>query len=358
MKKLIVIFGGAGVEHDVSIVTGLQAIDRLKNMWEIIPVYFSLDNKFYITKYLKPSDYKNKEIVKKCVEVAFFNGGLYKVKNKKLKFLSNFDGVLNCCHGSVGENGTLFNYFAINKIKISSADGLSSGICMNKNFTKILLKSIDIPVVEGELVTGENYERKLTEIKKKPWGNFIVKPNDMGSSIGVVKSNKSNLKDNVEKVLHISSEVLIENCVENLVELNCAIMRNGNDLCVSQIEKVGTNKVLSFENKYCDTEIKREIPAVIDDKTKDLIYEYSIKAYSFLKLNGVVRIDYLFNQKTKELFLNEINTVPGSLAYYLFEGLGIDYTMLVETLLENSVDTKKQTYFESDILSKTGLKIK
>lgn len=358
MKNIVIIFGGASVEHDVSIVTGLQAIDNLKDEYNIYPIYLSLDNKFYYTKNLKPKNYLNKdEVIKNSKEVFFYNSNLYNVKGKKLKPFSEIDCVLNCCHGGVGENGVLASFFEITKTKITSATAKGSSVSMSKYFTKLVANAENIPTVNGVLLNVSNYKENLERINQEFADILIIKPNNLGSSIGVIKCDKSNIEEQLETALHLDDEVLVENCVENLVEYNCAVLTNKGDLCLSQIEKVGVEGVLSFEDKYC-SKSSREIPAKADDELKSLIYSYTKKIYKALNLSGVVRVDYLYDYKNKKLYLNEVNTIPGSLAFYLFQGIGLDYKMLCENLIENTLPPKKQTYFESDILTKTSLTIK
>lgn len=360
MKKIAIIFGGASVEHDVSVLTGLQAIENLKEKYIIVPIYLSLNNKFYVTKFLKPKDYEDKNnVLKKSQQICFFDGKIYKACKNKLKKYEEVDAVLNCCHGGIGENGMLKAFMDINNIKLSSAGTFASGVCMNKYITKLLVESLQIPVVKSVLINSNNIQQKINKICEEFSDNLIIKPNCLGSSIGVFKTNKSNLKSDIEKVLHIDKTALVEECVENLEEINCAVLKNNDELCVSLIEKVSASKdFLSFEDKYCKKESIREIPAKIDEDLKELIYSYSKTIYRELDLDGVIRIDYLYDSVNKKLYMNEVNTVPGSLAFYLYQGLGIDYTMMAEILLKNASFIEKQTYFDSDILSKTGLKIK
>lgn len=358
--KIIVIFGGASVEHDVSILTGLQATSILSEEMEIFPVYLSLDNKFYLTDKKRPTDFFDKQkLIKNSEEITFFNGAIYKKKKDKLIKYKEFDYALNCCHGGVGENGQLKAYFDLNNVKCSSANTLASEICMNKFLTKIVLQNMDIPVVDGVLVTKENLQEKIEIINKKLKDNLIIKPNSLGSSIGVKKSNKNDLKNDIVNALQLDREILVENCVENMVELNCGAYKKGEEIVLGEIEKVGNKiDVLSFDDKYCSKNSTREIPAKIDKDVEEKICEITKKVYNELNLSGVIRIDFMLEVKSKKLYLNEINTTPGSMAYYLFQGKGITYSMMCEDLFKSVTEEKKQTYFESQILSKTGLKIK
>lgn len=360
MKKIYIVFGGASVEHDVSILTGLQAVNMLKDSIEVVPIYFSLDNRFYLTKFIKPSDYIDKEnVVKKSCQVTFWDRGVFKVKNGKLIKIGDVDSVLNCCHGGYGECGKLKAFFDMANIKCSSAESCASEVCMNKYLTKLVAKDVGIVVVDGVLVEHKYIDEGLARVKSILGDNLILKPNALGSSIGVMRTSQENIKQDIETTFAVCDEVLVENCVENMAELNCAVYKKGENLVLSEIEKVGGAKdLLSFDDKYCGSNSKREIPAKISKKLEDKIYEFSTRIYQALGLQGVIRIDYMYDEKAKKLYLNEINTIPGSLAYYLFQGKGISYTMLIKDIVEQDFNEKKQTYFKSDILLKTGLKIK
>ena len=336
----------------------MQCINNLTDFYKIYPIYLTKDNKFFLSNHLKPKDYLNKEeVVKKSKEVSFFNNALYKAKKNSLKKLADLDGVINCCHGGVGENGILCSYLQMNNLKTSSANCFSSAICMNKHATKLWVREVNIPVVDWVYVDKTNYDK--IDFKNLN-DNIIIKANGLGSSIGVIKSNKEKLNEDLMKVLHLDDSAVVENCILDMEEFNCAVLRKGDDICLSLIEKPASKSdILSFEDKYCSVKSKREIPAKISKELESKIYEYSKKIYESLGLSGVVRIDYIYDKSNEILYMNEVNTIPGSLAFYLFEGLGIDYAMLCDILLENAkIDIKKETYFESDILTKTSFQIK
>jgi len=358
MKNLIVVFGGESVEHDVSIITGLQAIDKLKDCYNIFAIYLDLENHFYLTEKRKPSDFIDKENLKRDSKlVSIVDAKIYLNKKSKLKFYKDIDLVLNCCHGGLGENGGLSSFFKFNNLEISSSDNISSAICMNKHACKTYLSSFDIPFVKGVLITKDNLDEQFEKINQMN-DNLIVKANNLGSSIGVCLANKENVREKINEILELDNQLIVEERVENLIEYNCAVLSEDEKVILSNIEKVGgETKILSYDNKYCDSNAIREIPAKLYKDLEDLIYSYSKKAYQILGLSGVVRIDFLYDSLNKKLYLNEINTIPGSLSFYLFEGLGIDYLMLAEKLFIKKEELKKN-YFNSDILTKTKFIVK
>ena len=349
MKNLFIIFGGASVEHDVSIVTGLQTYSVLKDKYKVGLLYCTKDNLIYLVNKTAPADYIDKEsLLKKSKQVAIFNKGLYCVSNKKLKQICCIDCVINCCHGGVGEDGTLKGVFDFNNIRCTSACMQSSAVCMDKEYAKLVAKSLDIPIVEYMVV--DKFNRDL-ENARLLGDNLIVKPCGLGSSIGVVKSDITSLGENIDIVLHLDDKVLIEREISPLVEYNCAAVRDGDNIILSQIEQPVNNcDILTFEDKYISVDKTRIIPAQIDEDKQNLIYDYTKRIYEHLNLNGVVRIDYIYDQGNDTIYLNEINTIPGSLAYYLFEGLGITYIKLMEILMKNATAKPLQPYFSSTIL--------
>lgn len=351
MKKVHIIFGGASVEHDVSIVTALQVANALKGKYEIGLIYISKENKFYLSKKSAPADYIDKEVlIKSSTQILIHNKAIYKCCKNKNKYLEQVDVVVNCCHGGIGEDGRLKGFLDINEIPLSSCSTLSAELCMDKEATKLIAKSVNIPVVE--YICLNKFDFSVLEDAKKLGENLIVKPCGLGSSIGVVKSGIENLKENIEMVLTLDEKVLIEREIQPLVEFNCAVIRDGEELILSQIEQpINKNEILSFEDKYLQVEKTRILPAEISEDLQQTIYSYTKKIYEYLGLNGVVRVDYLFDTKNNVVYLNEVNTVPGSLAYYLFEGIGIDYVRLLEILIKNARVKPLQTYFSSNILN-------
>lgn len=349
MKNLFIIFGGASVEHDVSIVTALQTYGNLKDKYKIGLLYCTKDNLMYLVDKTAPADYIDKELIlKKAPQVAIFNKGLYKLCGKKLKFLSEVDCIINCCHGGVGEDGSIKALLDFNGVPCTSASTSASSICMDKEYAKLVAKSLDIPIVEYVVVDKHN---KFVDNVLSLGESVIVKPCGLGSSIGVVKSDLEHLRENIEVVLHLDNKVLIEREISPLVEYNCAVVRDGENIILSQIEQpINKSDILSFEDKYISVDKTRIIPADIPKDKQDLIYDYTKRIYEHLNLNGVVRIDYLYDQNNDTIYLNEINTIPGSLAYYLFEGLGITYIKLMEILINNATTKPLQPYFSSTIL--------
>lgn len=352
MKKLCVIFGGESSEHDISIITGMQLCKNFYTQ-DLEKIYFGLDNKFYLAS--RVSDLKffeDKEKIK-LSEVIFHSGAVYR-KGLTLRKLFDVDCVVNCCHGGVGENGDLEGFFQVNKIKCTGANSLSSHIAMDKSLAKELVKDI-VPVVKGIKVTKSNFQEATNQIDESFSFDLIVKPNSLGSSIGVKACNIENYKEQIQAIFEMGDDALVEERVVDLEEYNQACFKSKDGLILSAIEHpISKHEFLTFEDKY-KTKSKakgsdREIPAKITPDIEEQIIDNTAKIYTKLNMNGVVRIDYIFDKTTNKLYFNEINTIPGSMAFYLYEPLGIDYITLVENLIENAEDIKKFAYFNTQIL--------
>lgn len=356
MKNVAIIFGGASAEHDVSVLTGTKVCKLLRRTYNVLPIYFGLDNKFYYLKNINFSDYNDKDkLVSLGKQIVFINGSIYTYNKKKLKQYLKLENVINCCHGGRGENGELASYLEMNGVSCSS-DFFSSAICTNKYALKQLAKSLDINVTQSVLINSSNVDEKLNFVLEHFKEDVVVKPNNLGSSIGIIKTKHSNLKEIIELILHLDSQVIVEEYIEGIEELRCAIIVHKNTLCFSQIEKIKLkNDIFSFEDKYVNKVSTRELPAKISDDIKTSVYEICKKLHESLGFCGVVELQFFYKKNTRELYLNEVNTVPKNLCVSLFEGLGINAKMMAEYLIESKDTIKKQTYFNSEVLYKIDL---
>lgn len=355
MKKLCVIFGGNSPEHDISVITGMQLAKNLKEKYEVEKIYLGLDNKFYLATKIEDLAYFNNKSAVKLKSLVITDGALY-VKGFKLKKVCDISCVINCCHGGVGENGDLAGFFAVKNLPHTSACALSAHIAMDKSLTKELVKGV-APVVEGFKVNANNFEEMCEKIDVELGENIIVKPNSMGSSIGVKACTKADYKQQILAIFEMGDEALVENRIAPIMELNQACFKTKDGLMLSAIENpISKSSFLTFDEKYNHNSKEkgqdRIIPAQISADLENLIISHTSSIYNKLNMNGVVRIDYIYNPTTNTLYFNEINTIPGSMAFYLYEPLGIDYISLIEHLVNNPTTNKKTSYFNSSILTK------
>ena len=353
MKKTCVVFGGASSEHDISIITALQLCNNVEKKFEMEKIYIGLDNKFYLATSLKNiNEFSNKGNLK-LKQVYFLNGAIYKTGMFNVK-ICDVECVVNCCHGGAGENGNLASFFELQQIPYTSANPLASKIAMDKSLAKFILKDI-VPTIKGVKVTKQNYKTIVHYIKSNFSNNIIVKPNDLGSSIGVKCCNKDDFIDQINAIFEMNDDALVEERVVSLKEYNQACFRTKKGFALSSIEEVKTKSdFLTFEDKYYGGKTKgndRVIPAELTPEIEEEIIKYTSKVYKKLNLNGVVRVDYIYDCKNKKLYFNEVNTVPGSMAFYLYEPIGIDYITLIDELIKNATKPQNYTYFNTEILN-------
>ena len=333
MKNVAVIFGGISVEHDVSVITGVLTLNCLKDSgYNQIPIYVDNDGLFYTGEILKDIENYKTLNKKKLKRVTFFSGdnNLYEIKGKKHKSLGAISVAINCTHGEYGEDGSIFGLLKLSKIPLASPSILGASVSMDKYATKLFLKGIGV-----KYLPCVNYktEKDLFLAEKKLGFPVMVKPARLGSSIGIKKANNSDeLIDSVNYALKFDSKILIEKCLENFKEINCAVYKNSkNEIICSPLERPFFNgEILSFDDKYSSGE--REFPANLEKDLTNKIQNISKKVYEELDFTGIIRIDFMVKDKT--VYLNEINSVPGSLSYYLFSETFSDFSkILKENLL-------------------------
>ncbi len=359
MKRTAVFFGGTSVEHDVSVITGVMTVNTLdKTRYEGVPIYIDFDGKWYIGKDLKDIENFKNLSVKKLERVTIFSGDnvLYKIKGNKHKPLFPIFAAINCLHGERGEDGSLAGLLKMSKIPLASPPALASSVTMDKAFTKIAMAGIGVktlPYVKTQGVT--DYEK----VKKLGYP-LIVKPTTLGSSIGIKKANSpEELPYAISFAQRYSESAIIEPLLTGFTEINCAAYRNSKgEIIVSECERpIGQDEVLTFNDKYAGG--SREFPANIDKKISDKIKKTTKRVYEKLNFSGIVRIDYFVYNG--EVFVNEINSVPGSLAYYLFSDTLKGFSEILNDILtaaernfvkENGVKTR----YDSSLLNLTGIK--
>ena len=360
MKAIGVFFGGTTVEHDVSIITGVLTVNTLKREnYNVVPIYVDKKGEWYSGEELcDPDGYKNLNY-KKLKRVTLLGGSnvLYYLKGSKLKKGESLSSVVNCMHGERGEDGSLAGLLSMCNIAFASPPQLASSISIDKRFTKTVMKGLKVKTLP--FVYLEDEEQLLLNLKKIKFP-VIVKPNLLGSSIGVSRvEDKKALVDAFRYALRFGKGVIIEPCLENFIEINCAAYKSSdNKVIVSECERpIGRTNVLTFGDKY--EEGKREFPANIDNKISDKIKQITKKIYCELGFIGVIRIDYFV--LGEEIFLNEINSVPGSLAYYLFGDTLKSFGEMLKEMIDLSEKefAKKSTMvtqYNSGILNGVGSK--
>lgn len=374
--KIGVIFGGESVEHEVSVISAVQAMKALdKNKYDVVPIYISKDREWYTGKMLMDIQmYREMYNIKKFAKnvVLYNKDDLFVLQNKK-----GFKGVVDCVdlilpivHGANIEDGTLAGYLDLIGIPYAEGNLYASVVGQDKVFMKQIFEAEKLPIVNYVWFFDAEYINDSQEIIKKisklgyP---VIVKPAKLGSSIGINKVNSEDeLEVAIEEAIKYDNKILVEKCVENLVEINCSVLGTYEYTETSELEEVmGKNEFLSYQDKYIGggkkgkskgmASASRVIPARISKELTEEIKELSKKVFRVLNASGVVRIDYLLDKKSNKVYVNEINTIPGSMSFYLWDKTNKDYTKLLDEVISIGINNYKKrnekTYsFNSNIL--------
>lgn len=381
MIKVGVIFGGESVEHEVSIITAVQAMNFINSQkYEVVPIYIDKKRNWYTGELLREMEtYKDLEnIGNYAKEVTLTRKDDEFILQKKRGI---FKGVVNTIdvafpivHGKGVEDGSLSGYLETIGIPYVGPSMLGASIGQDKVVQKQVLAAADVPVVNYTWFYDQEYledeETILKDIKKLGYP-VIVKPARLGSSVGItVAKNEKEVKDAIDEAIKYDEKIVVEEMVPNLLELDCAVLGSNNKMECSLIGEMMTkNDFLTFEDKYIGNGSKKgpkngnkistsgfKIPADVDKEIEEKIYAEAQKAFRALNLSGVTRFDFLVNQETKEVFVNEPNTIPGCLAFFFFTPKGKKYPKLLDELINGAIkeyknSQKKVTSFESNVLS-------
>lgn len=381
MIKVGVIFGGESVEHEVSIITAVQAMNFINSQkYEVVPIYIDKKRNWYTGELLREMEtYKDLEnIGNYAKEVTLTRKDDEFILQKKHGI---FKGVVNTIdvafpivHGKGVEDGSLSGYLETIGIPYVGPSMLGASIGQDKVVQKQVLAAADVPVVNYTWFYDQEYledeETILKNIKKLGYP-VIVKPARLGSSVGItVAKNEKEVKDAIDEAIKYDEKIVVEKMISNLLELDCAVLGSNNKMECSLIGEMMTkNDFLTFEDKYIGNGGKKgpkngnkistsgfKIPADVDKEIEEKIYAEAQKAFRALNLSGVTRFDFLVNKKTKEVFVNEPNTIPGCLAFFFFTPKGKKYPKLLDELINGAIkeyknSQKKVTSFESNVLS-------
>ncbi len=376
--KVGVIFGGETVEHEVSIISALQAIENMnRDKYEIVPIYIAKDRTWYTGHMLFDIEvYKDFKDLKKyatpCTLVT--RGGKFYLERMKgffRKTITDLDIAFPIVHGNNVEDGTLHGYLKTVGIPFVGSGVLGSALGQDKVVMKQVFSSMNLPIVDYVWFYDTEYTESFNDIEKRierMGFPVIVKPATLGSSVGIsfVKERKD-LEKAIEEAIQYDQKIIVEKAVSNLVEVNCSVFGNYSHQETSEIEEVlSTEEFLTYQDKYIGgskgkaskgmASASRIIPARIDEATEKEVRELACEVFRALNLSGVCRIDFLIDKETKKVYINEPNTIPGSLSFYLWEPAGKKYRELLDDLLTLAIKdykekSKKIYSFDTNILS-------
>lgn len=391
--KIGLFFGGNSTEHEVSIVSALQALEFFnKSKYDILPIYITKDNKFYISEHTgNISEYKNiKSLIEKSEQVLLVKNGkkvdLVKYPTKMFgnKVYDYIDIAFPIVHGTNVEDGTLQGLFNMFDIPFVGCDVSSSAIGMDKYVMKCVLKENNIPVLDGIVFNKFSYTEDSNEviinIKKKFDYPVIIKPINLGSSVGIkIAKDDDSLKDALDYAFTFSYKIVVEKAVTKIKEVNCSVLGDIESATASECEQpISSDEILSYKDKYLSSSsskktsnassktggtmesLSRKLPADISDEMREKIRTMAVDTFKVLGCNGVARIDFIIDEEDDKVYVNEINTIPGSLSFYLWKAVGMDYTTLLEKMIQLSLKRKREQEdivfsFETNILDVVSL---
>lgn len=358
MLNIALIFGGKSVEHDISIITAMQVIKGLKN-FNVIPVYVLPDGRFVTGNKLKNSHTFLNFNLKKCNFISFEMGtqNLMIFSKNKIKRKIKIDCALLCGHGHGCEDGSMQGMLELAQIPYTSSNVPSSAITMDKVLTKIILKDAKISTPAYVYFDKWQYKHDKIELlhKVKTELKFpcIVKPASLGSSVGVnICENEAKIEEVVDEAFLYDNKVIIEKFVPDAREFACAVIKIGEKLLTSQVIEVNKKAMYTFDDKYILNQ--QTYPKEIAKNLEERIKRQCIKAYRALSCDGIVRIDFLYNQKQNKLYVNELNAIPGSLSCNMFQTSLDD---LLSTLIQQGIEKNRSKSeivykFNSDAIKK------
>lgn len=384
--KVGVIYGGESVEHEVSVISAMQAMNKLdQEKYEIIPIYITKDREWYTGEMLKDIEvYQDLSLIKKYGKnvVLYYNNGSFVLQKKTFpkSVVADVDIILPVVHGTNVEDGGLQGYLQTIGVPFVGSDVYASVVGQDKVFMKDIWKNAKLPMTDYVWFYDVDYKQDsdavIEKVEKLAYP-VIVKPATTGSSVGIaVCSKREELVEAIDDAIQYDKKILVEEVVENLKEVNIAVMGNYEHQKVSEIEEVlSGNKFLTYADKYIGdgkgklkgakvpmkgtskgmASANRKLPAELPDKVRKEVEEVAVEAFKALGSSGNSRIDFLVDDAKNKVYINEINSIPGSLAFYLWEAKGIDFSTVLDEMINIGVkDYKKRVSkthsFETNIL--------
>jgi D-alanine-D-alanine ligase len=378
--RVAVLFGGKSVEHEVSVISGIQALMNIDtDKYDVTPVYITKKNEFYVGDRVGDIEaYKDIDaLLKQSTRVIFVNEDRrvflapYPKKHFGQKEIE-IDVVLPVVHGTNEEDGALQGYLKTIGVPFGGCDVTASAVGMDKYIQKAVLKDNGIPVLPGIPFTTGDYadvDTMIERIEKEIGYPVIVKPVNLGSSVGIgIAKDREELIGKIDDAFIYAKRILVEHAILNLREVNCSVLGDEDHAEASEIEEpFHTEEILSYKDKYESNgsksggskgmaSVSRKIPAEIPADMYEEVKRLAVKSFQALGCSGVARMDFMIDSDTNKLYFNEINTIPGSLSFYLWEPVGLKYkdmlTKLIELALKRARRDSELTFtFDTNILA-------
>ena len=383
MKTRIgVFFGGRSTEHEISVISASQAMNAInREKYDVTPIYITKQGRWFTGEALfDVANYRDtKTLLEKCDEVymrpVYGDYRLYKVKKPMFgtDVLCNLDVVIPVLHGSNGEDGTFEGILDSIGIPYAGCDVLASANGMDKITMKMILQASGRPVVDYIWFTDKQWARQkdvmIAEIEEKIGYPVIVKPANLGSSVGIGRAvDREQLVEKVDDARHYSARIIVEHMVEHLQEINCSVLGDCDDYETSVLEEpIKSGEILSYQDKYMGGSkgskgmqaSQKRIPADLPAAETDRIRFLAGETFRVLSCHGVSRVDMIVDRDNRNIYVNEINTIPGSLSFYLWEATGLSFDRLMDRLVSLALKRKrdeatKTVSYDGNIFSMGG----
>lgn len=383
-----VFFGGPSVEHEVSVISAMQAIQALNpEKYQVIPVYTTKEGDFYTGPHLASLEsYRNiPAALAKATPVLLTRQGkdVVLAPARPRRFGKNpvqpLDVALPVYHGTGGEDGVMQAHFERLGLPYAGPDVTSSAIGMDKWASKALFRLHGLPCLQGPRLHKSDYyadpQQTLLSLEQTVGYPMVIKPCDLGSSVGIHKCrDRAALAEGLEDAFLYSPLVLTEPAVPHLREINCAVLGDASSARASVCEEpLNATDILTYADKYQSggksaktggskgmQSLSRQIPASISPELTRRIQQLAVDAFHAINASGCARVDFLMNDETQEVWINEINTIPGSLAFYLWEATGLSFSQLTEELISLALKRSREQKmlhrsFETNLLQTASL---
>ena len=363
--RVAMFFGGKSVEHEVSVISGIQAYLAMDTeKYEVVPVYMTKKNEMYVGENIgKIEAYKDiNSLLASSTRVIMINEDdrvkLVSYPPKKLGKNTSIeiDVAFPVVHGTNVEDGAFQGYLKTMGLPFAGCDVTASAVGMDKYIMKMILKEADVPVLDAKLYTLSDYadiDGLLDNVEKELGYPVIVKPVNLGSSVGIsVAKDRVALSASIDDAFRYATKVLVEHAITNLREINCSVLGDENEAEASECEEpLHTKDILSYADKYESNSksggskgmagVSRKIPAELSPEERENVRSMAVRAFKALGCSGVSRIDFMIDEDNGKLYFNEINTIPGSLAFYLWEPIGVPYSELLDRCIKLALKRKR-----------------
>lgn len=363
-----VFFGGRSTEHEISVISASQAMAAIdRGRYDVTPIYITKQGRWYTgDALLDVKNYRDPaSLLKKCTEVymrpVYGDYNIYPAKPSGFfggggKPVGKLDVVIPVLHGSNGEDGIFEGVLETIGIPFAGCNTLSSANGMDKITMKMILQASGVPVVPYLWCTDKQWfgqrEQLIGRIESELGYPVIVKPSNLGSSVGIGRAmNREQLIDRIDDAERYSSRIIVEHMVEQLQEINCSVLGNADEYQTSVLEEpIKSGEILSYEDKYmggtkgakgmqaAQKRIPAELPADVTERIQFLAGE----TFRVLGCHGVSRVDVIVDRADGNIYVNEINTIPGSLSFYLWEATGLTFAGLMDKLVQLAVQRSRE----------------